>query len=451
MLQRFLKNQHGGLVVFAAILIPTVMIGVGSAVDMSRYLNAKAKFAQSLDNSLLSAAASSKTQNVSSIARQFFNANYSAEELATLKNVNIRVTGGEGANAAAWTIHGTANVDMRFAKFVGVNDLQLEHNAKVEFDSSKQVEVVFTADTSSSMCMTTTRAPRGADGITMEYRPDPNCTKLNALKEALTYVLQYGFMPIQSAGGPTFKVGIVPFNHKVKLPNLSRIPEPLSYVETTHAKGAANYYTDFSDAEPLSATIPLTGLAAGTQQQLINQINGINQRPEGMGWTRSNIATLTAALMLDPDYNASFGGTRPNEFDPANTEKVVVMMTDGANIGCCFAAWPEGNYGNQYLYLYEADNAHLTGLSKAPDMRRWASQYNIPDQGICDQMKQHGVTIYSVVFDVDDRDPGGRAIKDAYRQCSSNEQFFFDVSTGDELKLAYKTIAQSFLRLRLSE
>ena len=156
--------------------------------------------------------------------------------------------------------------------------------------------------------------------------------------------------------------------------------------------------------------------------------------------------------MLDPQYYSAFGGAKPSEMTDKKTDKVVVMMTDGANIGCCFAAHPEGNYDNQYLYLYEADNGHLMGLDNmSVDVKKWAKKYNIPDKSLCKQMKDAGITIYSVIYDVNDNDPGGKAIKDAYKFCASDpQQYYFDVKNEDELKLAYKTIAQSLLRIRLT-
>jgi hypothetical protein len=125
------------------------------------------------------------------------------------------------------------------------------------------------------------------------------------------------------------------------------------------------------------------------------------------------------------------------------------MMTDGVNMGCCYATYPEGNYDNQYLYMYEVDNAHLTGIAKAPKMKKHQTQYGIPTEGLCDFLKKNDVTVYSIVFDVDDRDAGGKEIKEIYKSCASNNQFFFDVSSNDDLILAYKTIAQSFVKLRI--
>jgi hypothetical protein len=92
----------------------------------------------------------------------------------------------------------------------------------------------------------------------------------------------------------------------------------------------------------------------------------------------------------------------------------------------------------------------MVGLENMPELARYQQKYNIPQKGLCTEMKEQGITIYSVVYDVDDRDPGGRAIKNVYGKCASSEQHYFDVGTEEELQLAYKTIAQSLLRLRIT-
>jgi Flp pilus assembly protein TadG len=442
-------NESGSVVIMVAVGLLTLITVAGGAVDYSRYLRSKSNFNNAVDQALLAAATSSRMkEDINETAARYFAANYptSGTEV-TLKS--IRVTNPEGG--MKWRAEATAELKTSLIKIAGIDTLTLKHSAEVTWDISSRVDAVFLADTSASMCMNIVRAPNEQGVTRMQMNPDRSCKKLKALKESLLYVIDNGLAPIQGAGGPVFNVGIVPFNHKVKLPNPAAIPSPLARIEATHAKGDPSYYSKFDDAEPLTKVLPLTAINGEKDRQTLrDSINAITQVPQGLGWTRSNIGTLTAALMLDPDYHASFGGVRPADFNPSATEKIVVMMTDGANIGCCYAAHPEGNFNNQYLYLYEVDNAHLVGLNKMPEMRKWASDYGIPEVGICDKLKQQGVKIFTVIYDVDDRDPGGKAIKDAYSYCASSPQYFFDVSTADQLKIAYKSIAQSFLKLRLS-
>ena len=281
------------------------------------------------------------------------------------------------------------------------------------------------------------------------YLPDYNCKKLNAMKRAMHHVIDNGFAVIKDIENPVFYAGVVPFNHKVKLPS-NRVPAPLQHAEL-HS-GDKDYYRNFEDAEPLSPIIPLTAMRHQSDKTTLKRsISRIKQSPTGLGWTRSNVATLTAAIMLDNRYHSYFGGVRPTNFHANDVDKIVVMMTDGANIGCCYAAHEEGNFDNQYLYLYQMDNLHLTGKIQQSIYKKWHEKYHMgARQGLCDQMKKAGIIVYSVVYDVNDNDPGGKAIGNAYKGCAHSKQHFFDVKSEKDLKNAYQTIAQSLLRIRIT-
>ncbi len=447
--KKWIRNEQGSILILGAAGVIMLLALVGGAIDIARYMNVNSKFKDAADTALLSAATVSRSQDVNAVATEYFKANFPEEYSDSLILNAITVTS-DPVNLE-WTATVTGEVKMAFAKFVGVDSIKLQHKVTVAWDVSTRMEAIFTVDTSASMCMDVARDTKDGDTFILQYQPDYRCKKLNAMKEAMSYVIDNGLAAIEGLGGPAFYAGIVPFNHKIKVANPSALPAALTLSESTNTKGDPNYFSVFDDAEPLSPVVPLMSVNSDEdKQKLKDSINAIVQSPEGRGWTRSNIAVLTAALMLDPQYATAFGGTdKPYDFDPEEVNKIVVMMTDGANVGCCYAVHPEGNYDNQYLYLYKVDNAHLTGIDKAPELAQWAQAYNIPTEGLCDQMKAKGITIYSVVYDVNDGDPGGQEIKDTYRSCASSEQFFFDVQSEDDLKLAYKTIAQSFLKLRI--
>lgn len=448
-MKRLFRNDAGSIALMGAATLMMLIIAVGSVIDIARFVNVKSKFKNAIDNALLSAVSVARIQDVDEVAEKFFYANFPSEYMNMAEISSIDVV--PNPEKMAWTITATGKISTMFARIIGFNNIAVTHRAEVSWDISERMEIVFTLDTSSSMCTDTVRSPEEDDVFIIEYRPDYSCNKLKNMKEAMHYVIDNGLAEIEGINGPVFNVGIVPFNHKVRLPDPNIAPTLLTSAERTLADGDPDYYKDLDDADPLSPMVPLKKLSSGSRQLLHTTIDNISQSPLGRGWTRSNVAVLTSALMLDPVYNGHFPGTAgAADLDPDAANKIVVMMTDGANIGCCYAAHPEGNFDNQYLYLYEPDNAHLAGLDKYPRMSDWAEQYGIKNTGLCDVMKKEGIVIYSVVYDVDDRDPGGRAIKDVYKDCASNEQFFFDIKNQDDLILAYKTISQSLMRLRVT-
>ena len=442
-----IAETRGSVLILGAGAIIMLVALVGGAVDMARYINVNSKFKDAADSALLSAVTVHETQDVDEVARKFFMANFPPEYLKSIILSDIDVTS-DPVNGE-WTAVVDGEIKMQFAQFVGFDSIKVGHKVTVAWDVDSRMEIVFTVDTSASMCQTIEHGATREDGsYILKVFPDESCKKLNAMKEALGYVIDNGLGGSGSAG-PEFSVGIVPFNHKVKFPNLAAVPSIMSGIEISHAKGYDNYYTDFGDAEPLSPITPLIDVRSDDDRnELRTRLSAITQHPLGSGWNRSNIGVQAAALMLDPEHYNAFQGDQPTPF--GESDKVVVMMTSGANIGCCYSQHPAGNYENQYLYLYQSDNAHLSGLAKAdPAMRNWAQAYGIQETGLCDAMKARGITVYSVVFDVDDNDPGGAEIKKTYKDCASSEQYFFDVMSDEDLKLAYKTITQSILKLRI--
>ncbi|MEM6602951.1 MAG: hypothetical protein AAF621_02775 [Pseudomonadota bacterium] len=447
---RFANNNRGNIVGIAAFAMAALTGIAGGAVDAATYMNVNSQFQASIDNAIMAAVPVYQTRNIDEVAREFFYANFPEKyhDNIDLNAINII----ELPDVAGWEISVEAKIKTNFAKYIGVDEFYIQHKARVEWDISKRVEDIFTLDTSASMCMQVVRDNFEDHAYKMSYVPDYSCKKLNAMKDGVKYVIENGFPILENTQAPVFYAGFIPFNHKVKLPNLEKIPEPLA--KTERNAGYPDYYTVFDDAEPLSEIIPLTAITSENDKAFLkSKITNIQQSPMGLGWTRSNIAALTAGMMFDPTYNDSFKHQSPPvEFDVngEDVDKVLIMMTDGANIGCCYAAHPEGNFENQYLYLYELDNMHLIDGKDEVRYKQWHEKYHLPYKGICNQLKDAGVTIYSIVFDVDDRDPGGQAIKDAYKRCAQTDKHYFDATDEVQLDKAYKTIAQSFMSIRLT-
>lgn len=447
MIQTFLTDARGSIILTGASLIFGLVVVTTGGIEIANYINQKNAVENAADTALIACAQVSHAQDCETVARNFFNANIPPQYADDITIDNITVT--SDPSQLTWTASIDASIKTKFGGILGMENIALNHRVEVKSDAAQRVEAVFLLDTSASMCTRTERIQKEDESFLIKYHPDPRCEKLNNVKTAMNYVIDEGLSPV----GEGF-VGIIPFNHKVKLPNLAALSDIpiLTHAEKTLPKGDPNYFTTFDDVEPLAQTIPLMPIDdEGDKTKLKNLVNSIVQTPEGKGWTRSNIATLTAALMLDPDHYNAFGGTRPNAFNPKLTKKVVVMMTDGANIGCCYATHPEETFRNQYLYLYEVDNAHLVGLENMPQLRQYKDSYNIPEKGLCTEMKERGIVVYAIVYDVNDNDPGGREIKNVYSQCATSEDHYFDIQDDADLAKAYKTVAQSLFPLRITK
>jgi hypothetical protein len=225
-----------------------------------------------------------------------------------------------------------------------------------------------------------------------------------------------------------------------------------------------NYYTNVQDAEmdggPLPSVWPLKSIATGDDKKaLLDAIQNlssieVNAAGEVVGsaaptefnraaWKRSALAAEMAGLMLDPSHNAIFGGEMPAAFGDPAAKKILIMMTDSANLGCCFTNYPSGNFRGHYIYSYSPDHTLL-----------------VDDKtGVCKQLKEAGVEIFTVLLDVnpDDMDTGGEQIVNAFQKnCATDASHAFTVGGSPEqqeeqLKNAYSTIGRAIRKLKLSQ
>jgi Flp pilus assembly protein TadG len=446
-----MQDARGGVLIIAAIATPVLVLATGMAVDMARVHEVQKKLSDATDTAALSSAAVLEKQDVQQVADRFFRANFPEGYMNTtilpngkgkgLLDISVGKEASGTNNKLTLTAHVAAELDLVFGSFLGMQTYKIEHTAKVERVVKPNVEIVLTVDVSPSMCALKVNNPNSP----LRLAPDPNCTKLNAMKSAMR---QFVNLVFDNSAIDTVKIGIIPYNHKVQFLDSKKIPPTVAAGE----KNAVSFYSNLADATPLPAIVPLTTDRA----TLIDAIDAIDLDITARGWTRPNLGTHVAALMLDPLHNSYFSGEMPLEFDDEKVEKIIVQMTDGAANGCCFGA-VNGDFSKQYMYIYKTDmdaQQEMCEVLKKP----------VEDNG-------GNVTLFSVVFDVDDTDyadndsqnidgierTGGKWIKETFNKCASNKQFYFDVaadgsgsgSTEDEIEKVYTSIAQYLYKLRI--
>lgn len=443
-MQRFCRDERGAIAVFVAIIMGALLTGTGIAYEMSKYSKAKSRFNNAVDQALLAAAAAN-VPDVQTYATNYLKTNMAQSGLedVTVTKFNVIAQG-----EATWKADGVATMSTVFGKFLGKETLLLEHSAKVTWDDSVMTEMVAMVDVSGTMCANFERIQQEDGSTVVDFVPDRSCTKLNQMKESLKNIATIG-VGIPPGGQPSYAVGIVPYTYKLALPHPEKVPAPLVQVENDAGYGD-NYYTSLADAEGTGPALPkvvsLTPIANETDKaNMLKKIEALstadNQEFNRPFMKRSSLGALFSAYLLDPDYKEMFEGVTPRAFGTANTRKIVIMMTDSANLGCCFTNWPETNFRNHYIYSYKEDHDQLVGENGK--------------QGICKAMKDQGIEVFTLLLDVDrrDMDARGNEIVDAYKACASGPDHAFEVPRNDKQKLkeAYTIIGKSIMQLRLVE
>ena len=260
------------------------------------------------------------------------------------------------------------------------------------------------------------------------------CSKLDDLKDAAQDLINILVQDDQSEH--TSRVALVPFSHAVNVgedyfedvtdeslddystcvversgPNKFTDARPGSGSNTflgafdiarDHASGGVGRSTPCS---PTAEIMPLSSDKAA--------LNASIEDYQAGGWTAGQLGTAWAWYMLSPKWNSFW----PSESHAANyhddeTTKIAVLMTDG-----------------DYNTAYQSSN----GTSAAQARQ------------LCTNMKSEGITVYTVGFMV------SSAAKTLLEQCASSSSHFYDATSGEQLKIAFRNIAFKVAQLRLSK
>lgn len=458
LLRRFRQARAGGVLIIVAVSFGLMLSAVVLSTEMSRYAATKARFAQALDEATLAAAASN-ADNPLEYGTQYFQANLNlkpasdryGDPLVSDKMIVTNFVITANADRTEWTGVAEGKVYTNFAKLIGINTINVRHTATVSWDKNSHSEIVAMVDVAGIACTNFKRNSQQDGSVQVDFVVDDKCSKLGMMHEALKNIATIGVGYTSGNGlvtDPVYKVGIVPFGLKVKIPNPTNLPAFLTTGEDAAGFDGKAYYTNTADAEngvPLPSIMPLTWIRNKTDKDaylakidsLFTPDNKEFQRPF---MVRPALGALASAMLLDPDYHANFGGEAPVPFHTPKNDKIVVMLTDAANLGCCFTNWPAGNFSNHYVYSYKLDNDFLHDAS---------------GNGLCKTMKEQGIEVYTVLFDVSehDADADGKAIIDAFDSCATDEAHAFHVEYGDTetLKRVYTLIGKALMKLKLSK
>lgn len=214
--------------------------------------------------------------------------------------------------------------------------------------------------------------------------------------------------------------------------------------EATPASGAwlgrAYMQTSGHYSCPAAQVMPLTHL----KDSLESRINSMSAN----GTTAGQIGIENAWYMLSPNFEDIYSTGKPNPYNPAETIKAAVIMTDGEfNTPYCDGVARRMN----------PVDSTANGV-----LRDWyinCSEGNLPAADIfkrsvevCKAMKAKGIVIYTVGFNLDSS-TGGAGIDTAVevmRECATSAENFHFTTGGTNLQDAFRAIGRDITRLRIA-
>jgi hypothetical protein len=183
-------------------------------------------------------------------------------------------------------------------------------------------------------------------------------------------------------------------------------------------------YTSTCDLSSKAEMVPLTSDKAG----LIAKVNGLSTA----GSTAGHLGTAWAWYALSPNWGSlwSSSSSVPAAYDAPKLRKIAVLMTDG-------------EYNTQYDSHGVSANANAT--TYCPDATNGCSSAQAVSQ--CNAMKLKGIEVYTVGFQLG----GSKLATDTLSKCATDASHFYNSSTGDALKAAFRDIALKISTLYLSQ
>jgi Flp pilus assembly protein TadG len=432
---------------FAFMIVPVVGI-IAFSVDYGRALNERTALQTAMDSAVLAAGRNYQVDGnatgAETVAHDYFMAAMESHEGAEVVQNEV------DADTLTMKFSAKVGVKTTFGRLLGINQLEVTSSSEATLAAGgldKNLEVALMLDLTGSMC-----SP---------------CSKIGDLKEAATDLVNIIIQDDQSKY--TSRVALVPFSHAVNVGSdyfeavtgeQQVVEDVYSYPSSCYKNGKlkkscqgnpqylvvqGHSYSScvverpgsnkFTDAAPgvgdylgvfdLKRSNASGGPNASTECAPTARVTALSSDKDSIidaidafetgGWTAGHIGTAWAYYMLSPNWNGIWddAGANAAAFGDSGTMKVAILMTDG-----------------DYNTAYETGNGSSAAQAKQ----------------ICKEMKQDGITVYTVGFMVSSS--AKQLLRD---ECATSESYFFDATNGEQLKLAFRQIAFTIAQLRLSK
>ncbi|MFA7305038.1 MAG: pilus assembly protein [Hyphomicrobium sp.] len=448
-IEKFARDTRGDVAILFGLMALVLFAMIGLAVDYGRFVNARSQTIAATDAAVLAGARALQTNGGDQAAALKVAQSYYAQ--ATKSRLSLStdtINFAIADNATAMVTTGNAIITTPFMGLAGTASLPILR--KDGSDYSKAVLAVggnAELNLEISMMLDITGSMAGQ--------------KLVDMKSAASDLINIVVWTDQSKF--TSKVAIVPFAYDVRPPSAA-LTKARGTVSTSAVKiSGTNYYPSdcvvertgtekYTDAAPASGKYVMTHYTSSTtgsgsskkgvcdvaasaemlpltseKTTLLSKINGL----QTAGSTAGHIGTAWAWYMLSPSWSTLWAASsKPAAYGADNLRKIAVLMTDG-------------EYNTQYTSQGIPDGSN--SLTKCPNAANGVcSSAQAVSQ--CTAMKAKGIEVYTVGFQLDNQ----TAI-DTLTKCATDTSHFYNSTTGDALKAAFRDIALKISTLYLSQ
>jgi Flp pilus assembly protein TadG len=461
-LRRFTANRSGNVAILFSLSAVVMMLAIGGAVDIGRWLNARTQTIAAVDAAVLAGARALQTDPDDTEGAVAAAQNYYNENVATrLPVTGDTVTFAMADDGKSMTASGTAYIKTPFLQFAGIDKLPLLSTATADFAKAgsgipENLEISLMLDVTGSM-----------EG-----------DKLEDLKEAakdLVNIIVEG-----ASSDAVTKIALVPFSEDVRPPTTTALDkargtgldncERLKNGEKKNAcnqsvNGSTDYFLSpcvversgaekYTDAEPKSGQYVMahyvdenntTGRGSNKKGKCVipqnsaitplsTDADALKAKIDGLqadGGTAGHIGTAWAWYMLSPNWASLWPAeSQPVAYDTPNYKKIAILMTDG-------------EYNTQY-----DKNGVKTGSSDAGSAVNGTATNQAKE--LCTAIQAKGIKVYTILFD-----QNTQSVIDMMKNCASpeddNQKYAYTAEDGLQLKQAFRDIGLKLSKLYLSK
>lgn len=420
---RFAENRSGTVAAIFAMLTPIVFGIVGGAIDTGRWLAMRDKTLQAMDAAVLAAGRSMQLNNQSIddailTAKQYFIEN----KPDGVDEADVSFTVQE--NGTLVVAISDSRLSTPFLSIIGIEDLPVKAVSKAilaaDGNAGTNVEISLMLDVTGSM------SPQ---------------SKIGALKAAAKDLIDIVVWDDQSKY--TSRVALAPFATWVNVGNAyykkATKEDPPSNDNSrtcvTERVNTQHLYTDrypnnnrrFGEANRWCGSIKTIMPLSSDKDALKLHIDSLQTN----GWTAGHLGIAWSWYMLSPRFNNMWPNSIGADADPYNhlnqtntvtvgdatydvpkLKKIAVLMTDGVF------------------------NKKFNGPSS-----------NDQAETLCDEMKEKGIEVYAVGFEVGNSGPAYNIMQ----ECASSSDHFYNAEDGNALRNAFRDIGLKISTLRIAE
>lgn len=460
------RSEDGSVAVPFALILTSMILLIGGAVDFGRWLNARDQTIDAIDAAILAAGRAHQTGSTDAAAAAIGKKVYLANVKNRIKVDSDTIVFQVVDNGARITTAGKVTVKTPFLHFARIPSLPLfssdeapEATTAQNLGRQQNREVSLMLDVSGSMC-----SP---------------CDKRDAMKAGAKDLIDI-LMQYNSQGNFKSKVALVPFSGDVRPPtalftSLAKAGLPASFtdsisgntVKKSSCVGERGGTDRYKDTLPVAGDIPVEYTSGGSCA--INSADTIiplsldnttlKAKVDALqtgGTTAGHVGTAWAYYLLSPNWAPLLGTSAPSAYGLQDTKKIAVLMTDGeynaeqsyaqsqtTTTYSCPTKKNPSKMCTQYIYTPVA-GASVAAADSGSSINATAS----PTQAvnICTKMKESGIEVYTIGYDLG----GNQTAINTLHDCATDSSHAYVAESTEALKAAFRDIGVKVTDLYVS-